>query len=218
MFSKSEENYLKSIFSLKQKTNNAISTNDIAKNINISPSSVSDMLKKLEKKDLITYTKYKGVDLTSKGYLQAKIILRKHRLWETFLVKKLDFSWHEVHEIAEQLEHIKSDKLINKIDEFLDLPKYDPHGEPIPSKEGMIPSKNYSVLADSEIGCKATIMGVNNDDSLFLIYLDEVGINIGNKIEIIKKINFDNSIEIKINQKKLHITEQVAKHLLIKKH
>ena len=149
MFSKSEENYLKSIFSLKQKTNNAISTNDIAKNINISPSSVSDMLKKLEKKDLITYTKYKGVDLTSKGYLQAKIILRKHRLWETFLVKKLDFSWHEVHEIAEQLEHIKSDKLINKIDEFLDFPKYDPHGEPIPSKEGLIPSNNYSVLADS---------------------------------------------------------------------
>ena len=174
MFSKSEENYLKSIFSLKQKTNNAISTNDIAKNINISPSSVSDMLKKLEKKDLITYTKYKGVDLTSKGYLHAKIIL--------------------------------------------DFPKYDPHGEPIPSKEGLIPSNNYSVLADSEIGCKATIMGVNNDDSLFLIYLDEVGINIGNKIEIIKKINFDNSIEIKINQKKLHITEQVAKHLLIKKH
>jgi len=88
----------------------------------------------------------------------------------------------------------------------------------LPSKEGLIPSNNYSVLADSEIGCKATIMGVNNDDSLFLIYLDEVGINIGNKIEIIKKINFDNSIEIKINQKKLHITEQVAKHLLIKKH
>ncbi|HIE45471.1 MAG TPA: metal-dependent transcriptional regulator, partial [Flavobacteriaceae bacterium] len=134
MFSITEENYLKAIFSLESNSGTVISTNHIAKKLETKASSVTDMIKKLALKNLLVYTKYKGVSLSSQGRKIATSIVRKHRLWETFLVDKLGFNWDEVHDIAEQLEHIKSDKLILKLDSYLEYPQSDPHGDPIPDK------------------------------------------------------------------------------------
>ncbi|WP_243389180.1 metal-dependent transcriptional regulator, partial [Flavobacterium psychrophilum] len=134
----SEENYLKTIYHLTTISDSEVSTNAIAEKMETKASSVTDMLKKLSEKDLINYKKYQGVSLTETGSLSAKMIVRKHRLWEVFLVEKLDFPWDEVHDIAEQLEHIKSEKLINKLDDFLGNPTEDPHGDPIPNANGQI--------------------------------------------------------------------------------
>ena len=135
----SEENYLKAIYHLTVVSTSGVSTNAISEAMETKASSVTDMLKKLSEKDLVNYKKYQGVSLTEKGKLEAKMIVRKHRLWEVFLVEKLDFSWDEVHDIAEQLEHIKSEKLINKLDDFLGNPTEDPHGDPIPNAQGFLP-------------------------------------------------------------------------------
>ena len=137
----SEENYLKTIYHLTTSLSTEISTNAIAEMMETKASSVTDMLKKLAEKDLVHYKKYQGVFLTPKGKLAAKMIVRKHRLWEVFLVEKLDFSWDEVHEVAEQLEHIQSKKLIDKLDQFLEYPSIDPHGDPIPNAKGEWPPK-----------------------------------------------------------------------------
>ena len=155
--------------------------------------------------------------LSKKGEQKALYILRKHRLWETFLVNKLRFNWDEVHHIAEQLEHIDSDNLIEKLDAFLNYPKFDPHGEPIPTKEGKIPTTDTIKLSELEIGTKGKILGVTLDESSFLQYLNQLNIQIGTKIELLKKIDFDESIEIKINNNYQHISNSVAKNLLIKK-
>lgn len=216
MYTLAEENYLKAILAISLQKNGKISTNAIAQEINTSAASVSDMLKKLLEKQLIKYEKYKGVSLSNKGKKKAVNILRKHRLWETFLVRKLDFSWDEVHHIAEQLEHIQADNLIDKLDAFLDYPKFDPHGEPIPSQEGQIPAVNTTALSELAVGVKGKIMGVTIDDRSFLQYLNQLHIQIGTEIEILKKIHFDKSIEIKVKNKKRHISNNVAKHLLIK--
>src|SRR6188768_3076308 len=146
----SEENYLKSIYHLTASLETEVSTNAIAEKMETKASSVTDMLKKLAEKDLVNYKKYQGVTLTEKGLLNAKMIVRKHRLWEVFLVEKLDFSWDEVHDVAEQLEHIKSEKLINKLDEFLDFPTEDPHGDPIPNGKGEIEKIHKQLLAELE--------------------------------------------------------------------
>ena len=217
MYTLAEENYLKAILTISLQTDGKVSTNAIAEEIGTSAASVSDMLKKLQDKKLIRYEKYKGLSLSKKGKQKAINILRKHRLWETFLVEKLDFNWDEVHHIAEQLEHIKSDNLIEKLDAFLDYPKFDPHGEPIPNKEGQIPTSDTIVLSECNIATKGIVMGVNLDDSSFLKYLNHLQIEIGTVIEILEKINFDKSIKIKIHRKNEHISNDVAKHLLIKK-
>ena len=216
MITLSEENYLKAILSISLKKNGKISTNAIAKETNTTAASVSDMLKKLQEKKLIKYEKYKGVLLSRKGYKTAINILRKHRLWETFLVKKLNFDWSEVHDIAEQLEHIKSIKLIDKLDAFLNYPKFDPHGEAIPNKKGKIPINNSTPISELPIGTKGSIMGVDIDEKSFLDYLTKLNINIGTKIEILERISFDQSLSIKIRKKTINISSNIAKHLLIK--
>tara|TARA_B100000902_G_scaffold398469_1_gene465345 strand:+ start:972 stop:1625 length:654 start_codon:yes stop_codon:yes gene_type:complete len=211
-----EENYLKAILSISLNQNGMISTNAIAKEIGTSAASVSDMLKKLQEKKLIKYEKYKGVILSSKGKKIAINILRKHRLWETFLVNKLEFGWSEVHDVAEQLEHIKSEDLIDKLDAFLEFPQFDPHGEPIPKKDGKIPTIDTIALNELKVGTEGKIMGVTIDDKLFLDYLTQLNISIGTKIKIIEKISFDRSISIEINNSNHHISNDVAKYLLIK--
>ena len=217
MYTLAEENYLKAILSISLEKKGKISTNSIAQEINTSAASVSDMLKKLQDKKLIKYEKYKGVSLSKKGKGKAINILRKHRLWEAFLVNKLDFRWDEVHHIAEQLEHIQSEDLIDKLDSFLDYPILDPHGEPIPTKDGKIPIiANTTALSELTVGAKGKIMGVTLDNGSFLQYLNQLHIKIGTKIEILKKISFDKSIEIKGKDTKKHISNDVAKHLLIK--
>jgi len=212
-----EENYLKAILSLSIQSGELVSTNEIASEINTSAASVSDMLKKLQEKDLIIYTKYKGVSLNKKGEKIAVNILRKHRLWETFLVRKLDFNWDEVHDVAEQLEHIKSERLMDKLDSFLNFPKFDPHGEVIPTKDGEIPKTDRISLSEIEENNKGTVLGVTLDDSSFLQYLNKLEIQIGTEIEIFDRIDFDKSVNISINNKKQNISNQVAKHLLINK-
>jgi DtxR family Mn-dependent transcriptional regulator len=212
----SEENYLKTIYHLTIISDSEISTNAIAEKMETKASSVTDMLKKLAEKDLVNYKKYQGVSLTEKGKLSAKMIVRKHRLWEVFLVEKLDFSWDEVHDIAEQLEHIKSEKLINKLDDFLGNPTEDPHGDPIPDVNGRIikiEKQLLSELHETQIGI---CVGVKDTSSEFLKYLDKQGIALGSKIEIIAKESFDLSVKIKVDTKDMTISNKIASNLFVK--
>ncbi|WP_035668905.1 metal-dependent transcriptional regulator [Flavobacterium sp. 83] len=212
----SEENYLKTIFHLTILSDSEISTNAIAEMMETKASSVTDMLKKLAEKDLVHYKKYQGVSLTEKGKLSAKMIVRKHRLWEVFLVEKLNFSWDEVHDIAEQLEHIKSEKLINKLDDFLGNPTEDPHGDPIPDVNGRMIKIEKQLLSELHENQMGICVGVKDTSSEFLKYLDKQGIALGSKIEIISKESFDLSLKIKVDQKDLTISNKIATNLFVK--
>ena len=216
MITLAEENYLKAILSISLNKDGKVSTNAIANEIGTSAASVSDMLKKLQEKKFIKYEKYKGVELSESGQNKALNILRKHRLWETFLVNKLGFNWSEVHDVAEQLEHIQSAELIDRLDIFLEHPKFDPHGEPIPTKEGEIASTNTTPLNELQVNTKGKIMGVSLDEKDFLDYLTKLNITIGTEITLLEKISFDKSLSIEIANTKQHISNDVAKHLLIK--
>ncbi|HLF52501.1 metal-dependent transcriptional regulator [Flavobacterium sp.] len=212
----SEENYLKTIYHLTNISESEVSTNAIAEMMETKASSVTDMLKKLAEKDLINYKKYQGVSLTEKGKLSAKMIVRKHRLWEVFLVEKLDFSWDEVHDVAEQLEHIKSEKLINKLDDFLGNPTEDPHGDPIPDANGRIIKIEKQLLSELHENQVGICVGVKDTSSEFLKYLDKQEIALGSKIEIIGKESFDLSLKIKVDNKDLTISNKIASNLFVK--
>ena len=214
MNSQSEEDYLKAVYHL-QKENSSVSTNAIASYLDMKPSSVSDMLKKLAEKKYVNYLKYKGTSLTNKVKLVALTIIRKHRLWETFLVDKLGFGWAQVHSIAEQLEHINSEELIDKLDEFLLFPKYDPHGDPIPSKNGKIEALNQKLLIELNTNDKGIITGVKKGTPSLLNYLDKEKIKLGDKIEVSDIIEFDGSFLVKTNNKKLMLSEKICQNLLI---
>lgn len=213
----SEENYLKIIYHLTEVSKAEVSTNAIANKIETKASSVTDMLRKLAEKDLVNYKKYQGVSLTEKGKLTAKMIVRKHRLWEVFLVDKLDFSWDEVHDIAEQLEHIKSEKLINKLDDFLGNPTEDPHGDPIPDAKGRMVKMDKQLLSDLAVNQTGICVGVKDSSAEFLKYLDKHAISLGSKIEIISKESFDLSTKIKVNDTtELTIMNKIANNLFVK--
>jgi|TARA_B110000881_G_C18605377_1_gene539281 DtxR family Mn-dependent transcriptional regulator len=216
MITLSEENYLKSILTINLKTDSIVSTNEIANSLDTSAASVTEMLKKLQQKELVNYIKYKGVTLSKSGEKKATNIIRKHRLWETFLVETLDFNWSEVHDVAEELEHIKSPKLIDKLDHFLNYPKFDPHGDPIPTKNGIIKSSERIILSEVTNNRKAIILGVSLDDKEFLNYLTILKINIGTNIEIVEKNSFDQSMKIKINTKLEYISQDVTQNILVK--
>ncbi len=213
----SEENYLKIIYHLSLVSKTEIATNSIAEKMETKASSVTDMLKKLAEKKLVSYQKYQGVSLTETGLLTAKMIVRKHRLWEVFLVDKLNFTWDEVHEIAEELEHIKSDELIDKLDEFLDYPSEDPHGDPIPDKNGKILKIEKQLLSDVEVNKKCICVGVKDSSTNFLQYLDKQKIALGSKIIILEKEPFDNSMTIEIKKTKVLISNKIACNIFIKK-
>ena len=212
----SEENYIKAIFHLNDGDGTLVSTNALAEEMSTKPSSVTDMAKKLSEKGLVSYVRYKGVGLTDEGKNLALSVIRKHRLWEVFLVEKLDFAWDEVHEVAEQLEHIKSEKLIDRLDELLGHPKYDPHGDPIPSKNGDFTPRKKQLLANWPLGQKGVCVGVKDTSSNFLRFLDKNKIAIGDVIEVKEKEDFDDSLLITINDKPLHISHQIALNLYIK--
>ena len=212
----SEENYLKTIYHLTTILDSEVSTNAIAEKMETKASSVTDMLKKLADKNLVNYKKYQGVSLTKSGKLSAKMIVRKHRLWEVFLVEKLAFSWDEVHDIAEQLEHIKSEKLIAKLDDFLGNPTEDPHGDPIPNADGQIVSVEKQLLSEFQEGQCGICVGVKDTSSEFLKYLDKQEIALGAKIEILSKEIFDLSLKIKVDIKELTISNKIASNLFIK--
>ena len=190
----------------------------IAEKLKTKPSSVTDMVKKLANKNLVKYEKYKGVTLTKKGNNIAINIIRNHRIWEVFLVEKLGYKWDEVHEIAEQLEHIKSDELIDRMAEFLDNPKFDPHGDPIPDKTGKFAERKKAVLL-SEIGIKekGIIVGVKNTSNDFLQYLEEKSLTLGKQIEVIKEFDFDKSRNLSIENKLITISKEVCNNLIVEK-
>jgi DtxR family Mn-dependent transcriptional regulator len=217
MFTLSEENYLKAIYHLESDSKNGISTNAIAKSLKTKASSVTDMVKKLSEKEVVLYVKYQGVTLTVFGKKTAANIVRKHRLWEVFLVEKLNFSWDEVHEVAEQLEHIKSAKLINQLDALLGFPTHDPHGDPIPDKEGNLKTVEKSLLATLSKNESGICIGVDDSSSEFLQFLDKKGITLGKKITILDKEDFDDSLYIEIDGEKLSISKKIANNLYIKK-
>ena len=214
MNSQSEEDYLKAIYHLEMDYD-SISTNSVADYLNMKPSSVTDMLKKLADKKYINYQKYKGSSLTKKGKLIALSIIRKHRLWETFLVDKLGFGWDQVHLIAEQLEHIKSEELIENLDDFLGNPKYDPHGDPIPNKEGKIEKMNQKLLVELKIQQKGIITGVKKGTASLLSYLDKEKIKLGDSIKVIEVLEFDGTFIVEINNRKLTFSEKICQNLLL---
>jgi DtxR family Mn-dependent transcriptional regulator len=217
MFTLSEENYLKAIYHLEVGSKKGISTNAIAKSLETKASSVTDMVKKLSEKKVVLYKKYQGVTLTEFGKKTAANIVRKHRLWEVFLVEKLNFSWDEVHEVAEQLEHIKSPKLINQLDALLGFPTHDPHGDPIPDKEGKVNTIDKILLSTLNKDESGVCIGVDDSSSDFLRFLDKKKITLGKKIMVLEKEDFDDSLSIEIDGEKLSISKKIANNLYIKK-
>ena len=216
MMTISEENYIKVIYHLSLVSPKGVNTNAIAGMLDTKASSVTDMLKKLSEKELVAYQKYQGVTLTEKGFYSAKMIVRKHRLWEVFLVDKLHFSWDEVHEIAEELEHIKSEKLINKLDEFLGFPSFDPHGDPIPNAKGELVKIDKLLLSEALLNMDYVCVGVKNSSVEFLQYLDKQKISLGSTIKVISCEDFDSSLTIILNSKSISISNKIAENLFIK--
>jgi DtxR family Mn-dependent transcriptional regulator len=217
MFTLSEENYLKAIYHLESDSKKGISTNAIAKSLETKASSVTDMIKKLSEKDVVLYVKYQGVTLTEFGKKIAANIVRKHRLWEVFLVEKLNFSWDEVHDVAEQLEHIKSPKLINQLDALLGFPTHDPHGDSIPDKDGNVNTVDKILLSTFNKNESGVCVGVNDSSSEFLRFLDKKKITLGKKITVLEKEDFDDSLSIEIDGERLSISKKIANNLYIKK-
>ena len=214
MNTKSEEDYLKCLYHLQQ-GKKSVSTNEIANYLSMKPSSVSDMLKKLAEKKCVNYLKYKGSLLTKKGELIALSIIRKHRLWETFLVNKLGFSWSKVHNIAEQLEHVNSEELIDKLDYFLAYPQIDPHGDPIPQKNGTIAKLNQKLLSELKHGEEGVITGIKKGTPSLLNFLDQKNIKLGDQIQLISILEFDQSAEVIIHKKTINLSEKICRNLLI---
>lgn len=212
-----EENYLKAIFKYSNKTKEGVSTNVIADELDTKASSVTDMIKKLSDKKLVLYKKYKGVTLTEKGREIAVSVIRKHRLWEVFLVEKLDFKWDEVHDIAEQLEHIHSDELVERLNNFLENPKYDPHGDPIPDKEGNLQHHKDVKLSDLAKGERGIIVGVKEHSTSYLKYLESINLVLGTEIKVTEIVDFDHSMSIMLDKKLINISHQASKNLIIKK-
>jgi DtxR family Mn-dependent transcriptional regulator len=214
--SHTEENYLKAIFKLFEQHEKAVSTNAIASEMNTSAASVTDMLKKLADKNLTHYEKYRGVTLTDEGSRIATRLIRRHRLWEVFLVEKLDFSWDEIHVLAEELEHINSEKLTNRLDAFLGFPKFDPHGDPIPDEEGNFVLRRQVLLSELKAQ-QSIVVGVNEHSPAFLQQLDRLRLMLGAKVEILEKFDYDGSLHIRINGTfEQTISGKVAQNIYVK--
>jgi DtxR family Mn-dependent transcriptional regulator len=216
MHSFTEENYLKAIYKLLDQDESGASTNALAGKMNTKAATVTDMLKRLAFKKLVNYTKYQGVSLTPSGKKAALAVIRKHRLWEVFLVEKLQFRWNEVHDIAEQLEHVNSDELVERLDKFLGRPKHDPHGDPIPDSQGRFASTRSYLLGSAVKGKKCIMTGVVDHDGAFLEHLDKLGFALGCHIRIDEVTAYDRSLTITLNRRKqLHLSNEVAKNILI---
>lgn len=215
-FSQAEENYLKTIYHLQQ-SSSPVSTTDLATALRTAPASITDMLKKLSKKNMVSYKAYYGCTLTPIGNSKAVAIIRRHRLWEYFLSQKLGFSWEEVHEVADELEHVSNEKLINKLDEYLGFPRSDPHGDPIPDANGkmvQVQQISLSSLPEKKI---AIVAQIGNQSPEALEMLDAKKIAIGTKIQVLKKYSFDESMEIKTDNKhQSHLTKELSQNIFIK--
>jgi DtxR family Mn-dependent transcriptional regulator len=223
MLSQTEENYLKSLLHLtlesggdgKTGASGEAGTNELAAYLGVKPASVTDMLKKLKEKKLVHYEKYGKITLTDEGWKKAIEVVRKHRLWETFLYEKFAFTWDEVHEVAEQLEHIQSAKLVDKLDEFLNFPAYDPHGDVIPNARGEMAVIHKKTLLEEEVGHHCTMIAVRDNSAPFLQYVNRMGLSINNKIKVIARHDYDQLIEIEVNGKICSISPRFANNIVI---
>ena len=216
MITVAEENYLKAIYSLNLNRNDKeLGTNELANHLGISPATVSSMIKKLKEKKLIHYEKYGAISLLEKGEKEACAVIRKHRLWETFLVEKMEFTWDEIHEVAEQLEHVKSRKLIDQLDKLLGYPKYDPHGDPIPNANGEIGGVHKITLIEESVGKELTVVGVRNDSPAFLQYITQLGLVINSKVVIKANHEFDGSLDVEIDGKPQMVSQKVAENVYV---
>ena len=214
--SASKENHLKAIFHL-QSEQGLVTTNALAAALQIRPASVTDMLKKLKEQKLLIYEKYQGFKLNTEGKKAAIQVIRKHRLWEYFLVKKLQFGWDEVHEIAEELEHISSKKLVDRLDTFLGNPDTDPHGDPIPDSQGRINQHRQMSLSELPLNKAVQVSGIARQTTEMLELLQHKNIRLGTRLEVKKKFPFDDSMEVKIrNRPAITISALVAKNVLVK--
>lgn len=216
MLSYTEENYLKALLHLTMEIDNTeAGTNDIAAELDVRPATANDMLKKLKEKNLINYEKYGKSSLTKEGKKLAVEVVRKHRLWETFLFEKLDFTWDEVHEVAEQLEHIQSAKLVDKLDKFLNYPAFDPHGDAIPTARGDMKPAIKKTLNEEEPGHTCTMIGVKDNSAAFLQYVDRVGLSIKQKIKVLSKQPYDELMEIEVNGKRSNVSPKFAENIVV---
>ncbi len=210
-----EENYLKAIFHLELETAGEVSTNTIAESMETKPSSVTDMVQKLAEKKMLIYKRYKGAQLTEIGRKVAANVIRKHRLWEVFLVEKLNFQWDEVHEIAEQLEHIQSEELIKRLDKFLGSPDFDPHGDPIPDEYGVLKPTEKKLLSEIEKNEQGVCVGVKESSPEFLQYLDKKKISIGTRITVLGKEFFDGSMVLRVGNEQFFFSKIVAENIYV---
>ncbi len=210
-----EENYLKAIYKLSRRIEGGVSTNALAERMDTKASTVTDMLRRLAAKELVNYQKYQGVTLTGTGLNVAVDIIRKHRLWEVFLVEHLGFGEHEVHEVAEQLEHVSSPMLTERLDRFLNHPKYDPHGGPIPDADGNFPASARVRMDELTIGKSSKVLGVTEHSESFLAYLKKVGLHLGQEFTLTDRHDFDRSVELLLNGESLHVSYDVAKNIFV---
>ncbi len=215
MITLAEENYLKAIFHLELESQGEVSTNAIAESMETKPSSVTDMVQRLAEKKMLIYKRYKGAQLTEKGRKIAIGVIRKHRLWEVFLVEKLNFHWDEVHDIAEQLEHVQSDELITRLDKYLGSPDFDPHGDPIPDKHGVLKRTEKKLLSELDKNQGGVCVGVKESSGEFLKYLDKKKIAIGTKIIVLGKEFFDGSMVIQVGDEQFFISIKIAENLYV---
>ncbi|WP_090974140.1 metal-dependent transcriptional regulator [Parapedobacter composti] len=218
MLSDTEENYLKALLRItgEQGDTGEAGTNQLAGRLNVRPATATDMLKKLKEKQLVNYEKYGKISLTDTGRDLAVAIVRKHRLWETFLFEKLGFSWDEVHDIAEQLEHIKSEKLVEQLDKFLGYPQFDPHGDAIPTADGAYVSEVRLTLSEANTGNRYIIVAVRDNSPAFLQYVSQIGIGIHSEVTVLQQYAFDQSMALEIDGTKINISEKVAQNIYCK--
>lgn len=210
-----EENYLKAIYFISGPSQVIVSTNAIAERLDTKAATVTDMLRKLKQKNLIEYTPYKGSKLSDEGRIHAVSVLRKHRLWETFLVEKLGFGWEEVHEIAEQLEHVRSPKLTERLFEYLGEPRFDPHGDPIPDKAGIFPERTEMTLDKAKSGDQVVVIGVKDSSKDFLTYVAKLGVQLGHQLEVISVESFDQSMLLAHQGQEWRLSAQATANLYI---
>jgi DtxR family Mn-dependent transcriptional regulator len=217
MLSFTEENYLKALLqiTLEDEGKSVAGTNELAATLRVKPATATDMLKKLKDKKLVDYEKYGKISLTGPGRKHATEVVRKHRLWETFLFQKLSFTWDEVHEVAEQLEHIQSQKLIDRLDEFLEYPEFDPHGDVIPSANGELRIAFKKTLAEIGEGQSCKMVAVKDNTADFLQYVAKVGLSINDKIKVISRESYDALLTIEVNGAISNVSQKFAENILV---
>ncbi len=217
MYTSSEENYLKAILKLSQKEDGPVSTGALAAEMQTTAPSVTDMLRRLSEKQLATYEKYYGVQLTAKGVRVATALVRRHRLWEVFLTEKLGFAWDAVHDMAEQLEHVQHPELVERLDAFLGYPRFDPHGDPIPDAQGQWPQRQRQLLSATAVSSPVVVVGVDDHSAAFLQYLDRTGIGLGAHLTILERIEYDHSLHVRLSEQNrdLTLSDKVARSLLV---